>query len=298
LTTADTLARYTATGPFTDPGPHRDALLALPREVPELLAALQGLLIHVHLTWAYEVEHRPDHDDTANLRAVRDLLDRLTADGRPLTVSREPGERIAGTCRDFTLLAVAALRAHGVPARARCGFGAYFPVSTMEDHWVAEYWNAAEARWVLADAQIDARQRELFAIGPDFDCADVPRDQFVVAGEAWRRCRAGQDDPNRYGLNSIDEFGDWWIAGNLVRDTASLAGVEMLPWDVWGPIPVPEDAIAPKLFALFDHLADLTFDPETAADVRALYDDNDCLQVPATVRNANRGVDEAVFAKD
>lgn len=297
MTATDTLAHYTRPGPFTDPGAHRDALAALPADVGELLDTLHGLLIHVHLTWAYEVEHRPEHDETANLRAARDLLDRLTADGRPLAEPRGPSERIAGTCRDFTLVAVAALRARGVPARARCGFGAYFPVPGMEDHWVAEYWNADEQRWALADAQIDARQRELFAIGGDFDCADVPRDRFVVAGEAWRRCRAGEDDPNRYGLNAADEFGDWWIAGNLVRDTAALAGVEMLPWDVWGPMPEPGEGIGAERLALFDHLADLTFDPETAADVREVYAGHEWLRVPPTVRNANRGADEAVFPR-
>ncbi|SDE56220.1 transglutaminase-like domain-containing protein [Glycomyces harbinensis] len=295
MTAADTLTHYTEPGPFTDPGAHRDALLTLPRDVGPLLDALHGLLIHVHLTWAYEVEHRTEHDETANLRAAQDILDRLTADGRPLAEAREPHERIAGTCRDFTLITVAVLRAHGVPARARCGFGAYFPVPTMEDHWVAEYWNADEQRWALADAQIDARQRELFKIDPAFDCTDVPRDQFLVAGEAWRRCRSGEDDPNRYGLHSLDEFGDWWIAGNLVRDAASLAGVEMLPWDVWGPIPEPEETIGPELLALFDHLADLTFDPDTAADVRAVYAEHERLQVAETVFNANRGVKEAVF---
>ncbi|MCD0445645.1 transglutaminase-like domain-containing protein [Glycomyces sp. A-F 0318] len=297
MTATDTLAHYTEPGPFTDPGAHRAALAALPGDVGALLEALHGLLIHVHLTWAYEVERRPEHDETANLRAAQEILGRLTADGRPLAEPRAPGDRIAGTCRDFTLVTVAALRARGVPARARCGFGDYFPVPTMEDHWVAEYWNADEQRWALADAQIDARQRELFAIDADFDCTDVPRDRFLVAGEAWRRCRAGEDDPNRYGLNSLEEFGDWWIAGNLVRDTASLAGIEMLPWDVWGPIPEPEDGIGAERLALFDHLADLTFDPETAADVREVYAGHEWLRVPETVRNANRGTDEPVFPK-
>lgn len=113
----------------------------------------------------------------------------------------------------------------------------------MEDHWVAEYWNSDAHRWVLADAQIDARHREMFGI--DFDLADVPRDQFVVAGAAWRQCRTGEDDPNRYGLTAANEFGDWWIAANLMRDVAALSGLELLPWDVWGVMPKPEDEITP-----------------------------------------------------
>jgi hypothetical protein len=92
----------------------------------------------------------------------------------------------------------------------------------MEDHWVAEYWRSDENRWVLVDAQIDARQREMFDI--DFDLADVPRDQFVVAGSAWRQCRAGEDDPNRFGLSAVDEFGDWWRCRRRPRHGSGLLG--------------------------------------------------------------------------
>jgi hypothetical protein len=202
--------------------------------------------------------------------------------------------RVGGTCRDFTALTVAALRAHGIPARARCGFGAYFSGDTMEDHWVAEYWRSDEHRWVLVDAQIDARQREVFDIG--FDLADVPRDQFVVAGRARRQCRAGEDDPNRFGLSSLDEFGDWWIAANLIRDVAALSGLELLPWDVWGIMPEPEDDITPEMVELFDALADLTADPGTAAGSRAPYERDDRLRVSTSVRNMSRdGHREAIM---
>lgn len=292
MTTAETLAYYTGAGAFTGAGDHVEALRALPDDIPGLLGALHGLLIHEHLTWAYGVEHRPEHNETANLRAVEPLLGGLLARGGPLTEAREPAERLAGTCRHFTVLTVAALRAHGVPARARCGFGTYFTATTGEDHWVAEYWNGAEDRWVLVDAQIDQRQRELF--GTDIDVTDVPRDRFLVAGQAWRRCRVGADDPNRYGLSAAEEFGDWWIAANLIRDTAALSNAEMLPWDVWGAIPEPEDVIGADLTALLDELAALTSVPETAADVREVYRRDARLRVPATVRNANRGRDEPV----
>lgn len=286
VTTADALAFYARPGALTAAGEHLAALRTLPSDVPGLLEALHGILIHPHLTWAYGVEHRPDHDETAGIRPAGELLGRILADGRGLTEVREPAERVGGTCRHFAVLTVAALRAHGRPARARCGFGAYFPVPTLEDHWVAEYWDPVEGRWALADAQIDRRQRELFGIGRDLDLADVPRDRFVVAGQAWRRCRNGEDDPARYGLHQIQEFGAWWIAGNLIRDVAALAGREMLPWDVWGAMPEPEDEIGPDVTALLDELAALTVEPDTAAEVRAVYHGDDRLAVPRTLRDA------------
>jgi hypothetical protein len=282
----DDLAFYARPGLLTSGGIHERALRELPSVLLDLQAAVQGILIHKALTGIYDVPHREEHEFTSNYRAVERFLDQLLADGRPVTEPRPPAERVGGTCRDFTALTVAALHAHGIPARARCGFGAYFSGDAMEDHWVAEYWRSDENRWVLVDAQIDARQREMFDI--DFDLADVPRDQFVVAGSAWRQCRAGEDDPNRFGLSAVDEFGDWWIAANLIRDVAALSGLELLSWDVWGVMPEPEDDITPEMVELFDALADLTADPETAADSRALYERDDRLRVSTSVRNMSR----------
>jgi Transglutaminase-like superfamily len=286
VTSEDDLAFYARPGLLTSGGTHERALRQLPSVVPDLPAAVQGILIHKALTGIYDVPHREEHEVTSNYRAAERFLDRLLADGRPVTEARPPEERLGGTCRDFTTLTVAALRAHGIPARARCGLGAYFSDDTMEDHWVAEYWNNDKRRWALVDAQIDARQREMFGI--DFDLTDVPRDQFVVAGSAWRQCRAGEDDPNRYGLSTIDEFGDWWIAANLIRDVAALSGLELLPWDVWGIMPAPEDDITSETLELFDALADLTVDPETAAASRTLYQRDDRLRVATSVRNMSR----------
>jgi hypothetical protein len=65
----------------------------------------------------------------------------------------------------------------------------------------------------------------------DFDLTDVPRDRFLIAGEAWLRCRDGTEDPAKFGLSTVGESGDWWIAGNLMRDAAALGNLEVLPWD-------------------------------------------------------------------
>jgi hypothetical protein len=187
----------------------------------------------------------------------------------------------------------AMLQAHDVPARARCGFGGYFLEGRFEDHWVCEYWNAAEDRWVLVDAQIDEPQRGLFPIA--FDPTDVPRDGFLTGGAAWERCRRGEADPDAFGLTMLNEAGAWWIAANLVRDAAALARVELLPWDVWGAMPEPEDVIDDELTALFDRLADLTREPdEMLAELHELCATDERVRVPVAVRNVARGRDEAV----
>jgi hypothetical protein len=259
--TPSSLAVAQQPGAMTLAGRHAPHFDGLPREVAGLAGVAQGLLIHEHIAPSYGVELSDERRSAVHIRPVERLLDRLLAeDDRPLTTARPAEARLAGNCRQFTVLVVAALRAQGVPARARCGFGGYFGTGGFEDHWVAEYWRAEDARWVLADAQIDEVQRGLFPI--DFDLMDVPRDRdhFLVAGDAWARCRAGEADPAKFGLSFLNEGGLWWIAGNLMRDAAALNNLELLPWDVWGAMPGPDDAIEDDRLALFDRLAALAND--------------------------------------
>lgn len=287
-----TLPFYSRNSGFTAVGAHAREIGRLTGGVAELAAVAQGVLIHEHLTESYGVTLTDDERATVHLRRVADLLDRILArDPRPLGVAREPAARTAGNCRQFTVLVVAMLRAHGVPARARCGFGTYFGGDVVEDHWVVEYW--LDGRWRLADAQIDEHQRDLLAI--DFDLTDVPRDRFVVAGAAWAACRAGTDDPLRFGLTLTNETGYWWISGNLMRDLAALNNVEMLPWDAWGVMPGPDDRIDEERVVLFDELAELTTAPDDHFDeLRRHYDTDERLRVPPTVHNVLRSRNERV----
>jgi hypothetical protein len=165
------------------------------------LRGCASLVIHEFLTQQYGFELPDERRAIVHVRPVEEMLDRIVAqDSRPLTAAREPEARFVGDCRHFTVLTVAMLRAQGTPARARCGFGGYFGSCMFEDHWVCEYWNDQAGRWVLADAQLDDTQRRLFGI--DFDPLDVPRDRFVVAGQAWARCRSGEAEPARFGLSA------------------------------------------------------------------------------------------------
>ena len=289
-----TLEFYTRPGIMTSAGRHAPLLGGLPGDVAGLAAVAQGLLIHEFIAPAYGVTLSEPARASVHIRPVEGMLEQIIArDGRPLTAARLPAERLASHCRGFTVLMVALLRAQGRPARARCGFGGYFTEGLFEDHWVCEYWHAGQQRWVLVDAQIDGRQRELFSI--DFDVTDVPRDQFLIAGDAWALCRSGAADPGKFGLSTIGEAGDWWIAGNLMRDAAALGNLELLPWDCWGAMPEADEAIGDARCALFDRLAALTQAPDSeSAELRRLVQDDDRLRVPPLVRNAQRQRDEAV----
>jgi Transglutaminase-like superfamily len=289
-----TLAFYTQPGVMTSAGRYAPLLAELPGDVTGLAAVAQGLLIHEFIAPAYGVTLSGADRDSVHVRPAEGLLERITArDGRPLATAREPRDRVASNCRGFTVLMVAMLRAQGMPARARCGFGGYFTEGRFEDHWVCEYWHAGQQRWILVDAQLDARQRELFRVG--FDVTDVPRDRFLIAGDAWALCQSGAADPATFGLSQVGEAGDWWIAGNLMRDAAALGNLEMLPWDCWGAMPDSGEAIGEARRALFDRVAALTREPDRAfAELQGLVQDDDRLRVPPVVHNAVRQRDEPV----
>ena len=124
-------------------------------------------------------------------------------------------------------LHVALLRWHGIPARARAGFGGYFEPG-WADHWITEHWDGV--RWVRHDAQIGREVAELLAL--DFDPADQPPGKFLTGAEAWRLCRAGEADPREFGI--FDERGLHFVLGDLLLDLVALNKVELLPWDMIG----------------------------------------------------------------
>jgi hypothetical protein len=173
------------------------------------------------------------------------------------------------------------LRHQGFPARARCGFGAYFIPDHFEDHWVAEYWNAEQQRWILVDAQLDALQCEALKI--PFDPLDVPRDQFIVGGRAWQMCRSGRADPDSFGI--FDMKGMGFVRGDFIRDVAALNKVELLPWDCWGIIEKPEEN-EPDDLKFLDILAELTSgDVPDFETVRNLYQSDVRLHMDGVIRS-------------
>ena len=291
----DILDFYAQPASLTSAGRHARLLAPLPTEPRDLLPIVQGLVVYdVVASDFYGVTVPKAREAEIHLRSAEEMLRRLVAlDDRPLAEVRTADKRLAGRCHHFVRLLLAMLRAKGMPARARCGFGSYFNPPCFEDHWVVEYWNAREARWALADPQFDDVWREKLKIG--HDVLDVPRDRFLVAAEAWTQCRTGRADAARFGIEFEKLRGLWFIAGSLVRDVAALNAMEMLPWDVWGAQPRPDEHLGPQRLAYFDRLAALTLDPDASfAELRALFTDDEGVAVPEAVFNALRRRPESV----
>lgn len=284
---SEILEFFRRSGEMSSAGKHAGLLRGQRCDLKVLAREAQGLILHEHIAGAYGETISDARRNEVHIRSLEKIIDQLLShDSRPLTEPRSLGNRIIGNCRDFTVLTVALLRERGVPARGRCGFGAYFEPGKFVDHWVAEFWSEEQSRWVRVDAQIDEVQQRLFNIR--FDLLDVPADQFLIAGAAWARCRSGELDPGDFGI--LNMAGLWFIAGNIIRDFAALNSKEMLPWDAWGGMPQLGDQLDDARLAFFDRLASLTQDPDAHfAEIRALYEGDERLLVPDVVFNAVRG---------
>ncbi len=250
-----------------------------PSDVRDAVGVVQGLLIYDTVAQPfYGVQLTEQQADAINERDSAALLDIVRAvDPRPLDEARPPASRVGARCHAFSRLTVAFLRAAGVPARARCGFGTYF-----RPGWFAEYWSAATNQWLMADAQLDDVWRKLLNFTAD--PLSISETQFVTAGHAWQAWRRGELDAGRCGLSAIHEHGDFWIAGNLRLDLASLNKVEMLPWDVWGEGWKPGEQPTAAQLELFDAVAELTVDPDSRfGELRTRYETDASLRMDGTV---------------
>jgi hypothetical protein len=220
---------YLRHGVMTDPGKYEHFYEGLPDDIPGLVRVVQGVLIHVFHAHRYGVELSEDRiQGDINIRRVEDMLVKISEmDSRPIIHGRDYDDRLVGNCRDYSVMMTSLLRYKGIAARARCGFGSYFELEKYVDHWVCEYWNPAEERFVRVDAQIDDAQRRGLEI--EFDTLDMPPGTFLPGGRVMQLCRTGIINPKDCGI--MDMWGLWFVRDNVVRDMMALNKVELLPWD-------------------------------------------------------------------
>jgi hypothetical protein len=255
---------YTTHSRFTDPGPAAGWLDGVGPDLAELRRVAAGLVFHY---WGngditdhgFPAERLAEVD----LRYAADIFARLRSlNPAPLGEERAPTERVVGCCRDFTLLFVSMARHHGVPARSRVGFAGYLAPGWYMDHVVAEVWDGR--RWRLVDPQF---------LDGDVDLMDVPRDRFLVGADAWRACRSGAIDAERFvvspQLTIPGTRGLTQVRHDLVQDLASLNKHEMILWDLWGGLS-DEPELSEEDAAAADELAASLQDPDV--DVSAAFD--------------------------
>ncbi|MBN1799311.1 MAG: transglutaminase domain-containing protein [Spirochaetales bacterium] len=277
--TITVLKTFKTQGRMSDPGPHISMLKDLPDDPQTIRLAVQNCLIHLHWLPAYGIEQTEKHWQEAGLRSMEEKLNRLQELGYE-TVTKQTAYKnhLTGTCRDYAVFLCSLLRHKAIPARARCGFGCYFESGKFIDHWICEYWDAEQSRWIMMDAQLDTLQMEKLHI--NFDPASLPEDQFTFGGRAWQLCREQKVDPSLFGIFK------WWgidyAMSNFLLDIGSLNKTPMLPWDCWAGMKAKEvKNLTEEELSYLDKLAVLSLNPDdNYVKIKQLYEQDDCLKVP------------------
>ncbi|GIG38623.1 transglutaminase-like domain-containing protein [Cellulomonas phragmiteti] len=240
--------------PYSDPGRHADVLAALGTGAAQIHAAATGLIAHYRAeAGTIDAGRLPDVD----LRWLEAILDAGLALAPGPLAGRPPAARVAGCCRDHTLLAVGVLREHGIPARSRVGFARYFAPGFAHDHVVVERWEGG--RWVRADPELDAAFGAAPPAGDPFDPSDLPTgldSPFPTAAELWLAHRRDGLDLRRYGVSpQLPELsGREFVRDYVVLELAHRRSEELLLWDVWG---ARLEGDPGEVDALADDVADL-----------------------------------------
>lgn len=202
------LEHYLQTGTYTYAGAYESYFQTLPDEVSRLGHLICSQVIH-------RVTLR-EGNDNANaklqygdmnrfpwyrMRCEDDIL--LTAsamtaelfrlDERGFVPNRMTEDKIVVTCRYVSVLMSAILKAKKVPCRSRSGFAPYFQSGKSMDHWINQYWNEKEQRWVTFDA--DGFYDEN---GMNLNQYDIPEGRFDYAAEAWLAVRQGRREGEEF----------------------------------------------------------------------------------------------------
>ncbi|MCK0113370.1 transglutaminase-like domain-containing protein [Ornithinimicrobium sp. F0845] len=244
------LDRHTA---YSDPGPWADLLTAVEPDPAVLSAVARNVIVH----YRDDAVATPPHtrDDIHARWLVRSLeRDQQRHGSAALDVARAPEERVQGCCRDHTLFACAVLRQHGIAARGRLGFAGYLNPGFHHDHVVVEArLDGPDGRWVRFDPELSGPQGGL---DTPMDMPTGPDSPFPTAAEVWRSWRAGQIDPQQYGVApGHPEGGPTMIQQYVLRDLAHRFGEELLLWDAWGAMAPPGRDVPEDLVTLTDRVA-------------------------------------------
>ena len=177
----------------------------------------------------------------------------------PLDKERPVEARVQGCCRDHSLLAVAALRHHNVPARTRVGFAAYLVESWHCDHVVVEAW--IDGQWRRFDPEF---AEPLPALPDPADMPASPDSPFLTAAQVWLGHRAGTLDVTRCGAVEYAALqGEPFVHAKVIGEVAHRFGDELLLWDRWGAMnPHRFDAPAEDI-DLVDEIAALLIRADT-----------------------------------
>ncbi len=188
---------YLKTSVYTYVGAYKEFVLSLPDDIPSIGMLVCDQITHPSMyftepssyledtyfgKFSSYPKHRFKNEDELYITAVSMLAGILRFDETGFTKNRDVSKRITVSCRQASVLFSAILKAKGIPCRSRAGFMDFGDAGeSFLEHWVNEYWDFNENRWVLADIDGYYEYEQRFG----YSQFDLPRRKFVTAPEAW-----------------------------------------------------------------------------------------------------------------
>ena len=192
-----TYQRYLETSVYTYLGLYGDFARSLPDDIPSIGMLVCDQITHPSMyftePWPYLEDtyfgkfssypkNRFKNEDELYITAAAMVAGILRLDEAGFTKNRDVTKRITVSCRQASVLFSAILKAKGIPCRSRAGFMDFGDDGQQyTEHWVNEYWDFNENRWVLVD--VDGYYEYEARFG--YSQFDLPRRKFVTASEAW-----------------------------------------------------------------------------------------------------------------
>ncbi len=180
-------------------------------------------------------------------------------DGKGFYIDRPIEKRIVVTCRYISILFASIMKAKGIPCRCRSGFAPYIYADYNVDHWINEYWDEKEKRWIAIDAQIQDTTR---THNKNVNLYDI-KTEFEYPAALWLKARKGElKDLDKY-LKHTSYKGMDILAHVLFLDFNALMNIE-LPYRY-----TPEfvydnnfDKLSSEDYVELDNLAKLMLNPD------------------------------------
>ena len=269
---------YQSFSTFTNPGLYQKYLQDLPDEIQKIGNLVRKQIIHrstLHLgnvgtnadkkfgdmtkvPWW----RQPEDDILVTTAAI--LAELYKRDKRGFINNRKEEDKLVLTCRYVALLIASILKSKGIACRVRAGHASYFDMGMLgkvsTDHWINQYWDAKENRWITID--VDGS----WSLNDNFDPYDIPKSKFDFPADAWLSVRTGKDKADRF-WNAGGTGGQVVLLWSLFYDFHCLMNNEV-PY-----IHVPEIAFEKNFkklteteFKEIDNLAYLMQDPEKNFD--------------------------------
>lgn len=256
-----------------------------PDDIKEICKIIQGLLIHPSAGLKlYDLNFPKDRIDDRYIKTLSESISKIQSiENKPLIECRHPNKRIVNNCRHFAMFICSVLREKGISARCRCGYAIYLEPGWFEDHWICEYWNKNEKKWIKVDSQIDDIHILWCSINrKKIDFTNLPKEAFLCAGVVWKLYRQGLIDGNLFGFSLGEkEYGEWHIRGNLFRDFFALNKIEYTYQEL-NKLVSKNYILTKKELLVFDKIADLTINVDEKFDqIINFYKENkDLVPVP------------------